>query len=133
MTHVWLAWDVQDNEWFSDCPVLLDFAGEQVEINHQKFDDLSITWNTADPHQPVLWPGFDLQWRHDMGAELHALQGQILQDVELLEWTGSDMAQGTVAVSFRFPDDQLTIANALDENELTFGPPESRYQRHSLR
>lgn len=133
LIHVWLVWDVQDNEWFSGCPVLLDLTGEQVEINHQKFDDLSITWNTIDPHQPVLWPDFDLQWHHDVHAELQNLQGQILQDVELLEWTGSDMAQGAVAVSFRFPDNQLTIANALDENGLTFGPPEPRYQRHALR
>ncbi|MDA3645052.1 hypothetical protein LZ318_27630 [Saccharopolyspora indica] len=126
LTDAWLVWDVQDNEWFSDCPVLLDFTGEQVEINHQKFDDLSITWNTIDPHQPVRWPDFDLQWRHDMHVELHALYGQVLQDVELLEWTGRDMARGTVAVSFHFPHSQLTIANALDTNELTFGPPESR-------
>ena len=133
MTHAWLVWDVQDNEWFSDCPVLLDFTGEQVEINHQKFDDLSITWNTVDRHQPVLWPDFDLQWRQDMRPELHALHGQALQDVELLEWIGSDIAPGTVAVSFCFPHSQLTIANALDENGLAFGPPESCYQRHSLR
>ncbi|MEU9895327.1 hypothetical protein ACIBCS_04110 [Streptomyces phaeochromogenes] len=133
LTHAWLVWDVQDNEWFSDCPVLLDFTGEQVEINHRKFDDLSITWNTVDPHQPVRWPDFDLQWRCDMRRELHTLQGQTLQDVELLEWTGTDIAQGTVAVSFRFPHSQLTIANALDENELTLRPPESRYRRHSLR
>ncbi|MGP3638470.1 hypothetical protein ACTU45_35120 [Streptomyces sp. 24-1644] len=133
LTHAWLVWDVQGSEWFSDCPVLLDFTGEQVEINHAKFDDLSITWNTVDPHQPVQWPDFDLQWRHDMRSELHTLQGQVLQDVELLEWTGSDMAKGAVAVSFCFPRSQLTIFNALDENGLTVGPPESRYQRHSLR
>ncbi|WP_060905601.1 hypothetical protein [Streptomyces scabiei] len=133
LTHAWLVWDVRDDEWFSDCPVLLDFTGEQVEISHQKFDDLSITWNTVDPHQSVQWPDFDLKWRHDVRPDLHALQDQILQDVELLEWTGSDMAQGTVAVSFRFPHSQLTIANALDENQLTIGPPESGYRRHSLR
>ncbi|MCX5554619.1 hypothetical protein [Streptomyces sp. NBC_00038] len=132
LTHAWLVWDVQDDEWFSDCPVLLDFTGEQVEINHAKLDDLSITWNTVDTHRPVLWPDFDLQWRHDIRPELHALQSQRLQDVELLEWAGTDMAQGTVAVSFHFPHGQLTIANALDENGLTFGPPESRYLRHSL-
>ncbi|MGI5171030.1 hypothetical protein ACQEU3_42435 [Spirillospora sp. CA-253888] len=135
LTRAWLVWDVHDNEWFSDCPVLLDFTGEQVEINHQKFDDLSITWNTADPRRPVLWPGsdFDLQWRHDAHPELHALQDQVLQDVELLEWVGNDMAGGMIAVSFRFLRNQLTIANALDENGLTFGPPESSYRRHSLR
>ncbi|MET8570150.1 hypothetical protein [Streptomyces sp. NPDC004783] len=133
LTHAWLVWDVQGSEWFSDCPVLLDFTGEQVEINHAKFDDLSITWNMVDPRQPVQWPGFELQWRHGTRPELHALQGQVLQDVELLEWTGSDMAQGTVAVSFRFPHGRLTVFNALDENGLTFGPPESLDQRQSLR
>lgn len=49
LTRLWLVWDTQDDEWFSDCPVLLDFDGEQVEINHYKFHDLSITWNSVDP------------------------------------------------------------------------------------
>ncbi|MET9578859.1 hypothetical protein ABZY30_25385 [Streptomyces massasporeus] len=65
LTRVRLVRDVQDDEWFSDCPVLFDFTGEQVEINHQKFDDLSITWNTVDPRQPVRWADFDLQWREN--------------------------------------------------------------------
>jgi hypothetical protein len=43
LTHSWLAWERNDDQWFADCPVLLDFDGMQVEINHQKFDDLSIT------------------------------------------------------------------------------------------
>ncbi|MFD5946787.1 hypothetical protein ACFWAZ_17390 [Streptomyces collinus] len=133
LARVWLVWDVRDDEWFSDCPVLFDFSGEQVEINHQKFDDLSITWNTVDPRRPVRWADFDLQWHHDRRPELHVLQDQVLQDVQLLEWTGDDMAQGTVAVSFSFPRGRLTIANALDDNELTLGPPRVHYQRHSLR
>ncbi|MEV6012318.1 hypothetical protein AB0M29_36630 [Streptomyces sp. NPDC051976] len=133
LTRAWLVWDLQDNEWFPDCPVLLDFDGEQVEINHYKFDDLSITWNSIDPHKPVLWPDFDLQWRHDARPELHALQGQVLQDVELLEWTGDDLARGTVDLSFLFPKERLTIVNALDENGLTFGLPEANHRRHSLR
>ncbi|MEU1617245.1 hypothetical protein ABZ479_08040 [Streptomyces sp. NPDC005722] len=133
LTHVWLVWDVEDDEWFPDCPVLLDFTGEQVEVNHHKFDDLSLTWNTVDPHQRVLWADFDLQWRHDLRPEAQSLQGQVLEDVELIEWAGRDMAQGSVAVSFRFPHGQLTIANGLDQNEITFGAPDSCYRRHSLR
>ncbi|WP_411138081.1 hypothetical protein [Streptomyces sp. C10] len=49
LTRVWVVWDLQDDEWFCDCPVLFDFDGEQVEINHHKFDDLSLTWKTIDP------------------------------------------------------------------------------------
>ncbi|WP_394428133.1 hypothetical protein [Streptomyces sp. SGAir0957] len=132
LSRVWQVWDTEDDEWFRDCPVVLDFSGERVEINHRRFADLSIAWNTVDPGRPVLWPGFDLRWRTGADPELGALRGQILQDVELLEWSGPDAAQGSLAVSFRFPGDRLTIANALDENELAFGPPDPRYrQRHS--
>ncbi|MEW2175154.1 hypothetical protein AB0890_02270 [Streptomyces sp. NPDC005406] len=58
---------------------------------------------------------------------------KIRTDDALLEWAGSDMTQESVAVSFRFLDHQVTIANALEENGLTLGPPESGYRRHSLR
>ncbi|MDR7172917.1 hypothetical protein J2W56_006683 [Nocardia kruczakiae] len=37
LTRSWLVRD-QDDEWFADCPVVPDFEGEQVEINHQKFE-----------------------------------------------------------------------------------------------
>ncbi|MDQ7807286.1 hypothetical protein Q5425_26420 [Amycolatopsis sp. A133] len=49
LRHVWLLWDLDADEWFADGPVLLDFDGEQAEVNHYEFDDLSITWNTIDP------------------------------------------------------------------------------------
>ncbi|UPZ34387.1 hypothetical protein MUK60_29785 [Streptomyces sp. LRE541] len=72
-----------------------DFEGRQVEINHHKFDDLSVTWNTIDPRAPVRWPGFDLQWRSEPLPGLHAVRGQSLKGVELLEWTGRDLARLT--------------------------------------
>jgi hypothetical protein len=79
-------------------------------------------WPTADP--------FRLAWRDDTPAELTALHGQPLQAVDPLEWTGSDLAEGTVAVAFTFPNGQVTIYNALDENGLTFDPPDLAYRRH---
>ena len=133
LTRTWLVWDVQDEVWFPDCPVLLDFAGVQVEVNHQKFDDLSISWNTIHPHRPVRWPDFDLRWRADPLPELRALRGRTLRDLELLAWAGDDLARGTLALSFRFPDARLTVVNALDENGLAFGPPDGRYHGHALR
>ncbi|MER5207618.1 hypothetical protein [Streptomyces sp. NPDC002825] len=132
LTSVWVVWDRQDDEWFSDCPVVLDFEGERVEINHQKFDDLSLTWNTVDPGAPVRWPGFDLQWRADPLPELQDLRGMPLQAVELLEWTGADLAQGNVDVSFVFETGRVTVFNALDENGLSFSPPDQRQQSHPL-
>lgn len=59
--------------WLADCPVVLDFDGERLEINHQKFDDLSITWNSVDVTRAPMWPtsdGFRLVWRNDVPASL---------------------------------------------------------------
>ncbi|MET7333223.1 hypothetical protein [Nonomuraea sp. NPDC005650] len=127
-------WDLDEDAWFSDGLVLLDFEGEQIEIVHQRFDDLSITWNTVDVTQPLDWAeeGFRLGWREDAPGELAALKGQRLRGVELLEWADQDMAQGMVAVNFTFPNGQVTIYNALDENGMEFDSPDPRYARHKL-
>ncbi|MFC8277473.1 hypothetical protein ACFUJR_34040 [Streptomyces sp. NPDC057271] len=128
-----MVWDLRDDEWFCDCPVLFDFGGEQVEINHQKFGDLSLTWNTIDSAHPVRWPGFDLRWRPEPLSRLRALRGTPLEGVELLQWTGRDMASGNVDVSFVFESGRVTVFNALDENGVSFGPPGPSRRSHPLR
>jgi hypothetical protein len=134
LTQTFVVWDLDDDAWFSDGLVLLAFEGEQVEMVHQKFDELSITWNTVDPSQQLDWggQGFRLEWRPGVPGELAAMRGQRLRDVELLEWTGEDVARGMVAVSFAFRDGRVTIYNALDENGMEFGLPDRRYARHRL-
>ncbi|MEV4720136.1 hypothetical protein AB0J94_23295 [Micromonospora noduli] len=131
----WVVWEAEHDEWFADCPVVLDFAGERLEVNHQKFDDLSITWNSVDVTRPPVWStsdDFRLVWRDDAPAVLAALRGQRLEAVELLEWAGGDLADGSVAVGLRFPDGWLTLYNALDENGIAFGQLEPEYRRHRL-
>ncbi|HEX7308079.1 hypothetical protein [Lentzea sp.] len=142
LRRAWLLWDLTDDEWFADAPVLLDFGHEQVEVDHQKFDDLSLTWNTIDPVRRPAWTYgdrghpddhvFRFVWRHDANAELAALQGARLDAVELLEWAGGDMADGMVAVSLVFAEGRVTVSNALDENGLEFGGPSSGYRVHRL-
>ncbi|MEU4834319.1 hypothetical protein [Streptosporangium sp. NPDC023615] len=135
LTRALLVWDLDEDAWFPDGLVLLDFEGEQVEIVHQKFDEISITWNTVDPAQPLDWAGEGLRltWRGDEPDELVSLRGRRVRAVELLEWTGDDMAQGAVAVGFLFSHGRLTIYNALDENGMEFGDPDQRYTRQRLR
>jgi hypothetical protein len=133
LTGTWVVWDADDDEWFADCPVVLDFAGERLEVNHQKFDDLSITWNSVDVTRAPAWPtsdGFRLVWRDDVPAVLAAGCGQRLAAVELLEWAGGDLADGGVAVGLRFADGWLTLYNALDENGVAFGQLDPQYRRH---
>ncbi|MFV2118363.1 hypothetical protein ACE14D_07925 [Streptomyces sp. Act-28] len=129
LTGAWLVWDPVDDVWFPDCPVLFDFEGEQLEVNHRKLDDLSLTWNTVDPSAPVRWPGFELRWRAEPLPELRALRGLPLERVELLQWTGRDAARGTVEIGLGFGTDRVTVFNALDENGLDFGPPDPGTRR----
>jgi hypothetical protein len=130
LTYAWLLWDRDADEWFADAPVLLDFDGEQLQIQHQKFDDLSIAWATADPNRPVSFPETNLAWRSGAMPDLAHLEGQYLREVSLLEWRGGDLADGTVAVHLRFDDGQLTVDNALDENGLSFTAPMAQYGIH---
>ncbi len=126
LTRAWVVWDLDDDAWWADCPVLFDFEGEQVEINHQKFDELSLTWNSADPARPLDWPGtpkFRLAWRDDVVPELTARHGETLRTVELSEWTGNDMARGMVSVRFSLTGGTVTVHNALDENGFEFETP----------
>ncbi|MFD7075782.1 hypothetical protein ACFV9G_16345 [Nocardioides sp. NPDC059952] len=111
---------------------MLDFAGEQLEIQHQKFDDLSLTWNTIDPFRPVSDSYFDLAWRDDAVAELARLQSRTVTAVDLLEYRGGDMANGMVAVGIGFGDDYVVIQNNLDENGLAFGSPQREYHAHPI-
>lgn len=133
LRHVWVVWDLDEDEWFTDAPVLLDFGTEQVELDHQRFDELSLTWNTMDPTREITDPWFHLQWRAEALPELATLPGQVLRDVELLEWCGGDVADGSVAVGFTFDVAQLTVYNTLDENGFEYQSPGPEYRRHSLR
>lgn len=132
LTRAWLLWDVPNDTWFADAPVLLDFGGERVEIQHQKFDGLALTWNSLNPHGCAHWPGFDLRWRHDADSVLAALQGQELHEIELLKHDDDDMAKAMVALGFVFPGGRVTVYNALDTNGLSYGAPSSAYERHAL-
>jgi hypothetical protein len=128
---VWLLWQHAQDHWLADGPVLVRFADEQVEINHQKFDDLSLTWNTIDPVDHNAWtiPSSDateptpLRWRDDACPRLAALRGKRLCGVGLLRYTGSDSAAGMIAPTFAFAAERVTIANGLDENSIEFGQP----------
>jgi hypothetical protein len=135
LTAVDLVYFVEDGSWFADTPVVLDFAGECVEICHQKFDDLSITWNTIDRSTPITgWEESDFSPRWRTGQPLlDGLVGGVVREVALLEWRDArDMADGMVAVEYTLDTGRLAIANALDENVIETGTTAPEYLRHIL-
>lgn len=137
LTDCWIVWDSTDDTWFADAPVVLDFEGRQVEISHNKFDDLHIGWDQIDLTRPITWEyepgeGMPLTWRNDRPDGLQQFRGERLSLCVFQEWTGADAAQGMVAVGFEFPSGQFLVSNGLDENFIDIGPPDHRYQRHAV-
>jgi hypothetical protein len=138
LQHIWLVWDRRADEWFPDAPVLLDLGDERVSVDHQKFDDLCLTWDTLDPARTIEdagedWP-FDLVWRPEPTPQLAELAGRTLHGVQLLVRAGGrhDLADQSVAIGLDLAPDWLTVFNAMDENGLAAGPPDSRYRRHPV-
>ncbi|MEP7764706.1 hypothetical protein [Sanguibacter sp. 25GB23B1] len=124
-----LLWDAESGTWVTDAPVVLEFTGAQLEVQHNAFDELSLTWDRIDTARPVDFLDCDRGWREGALERLVALEGRTVLDVELLEWRGGDMADGSVAVSLIFgAGGRLTIFNALDENGVDFDPPSLAYR-----
>ncbi|GLZ80330.1 hypothetical protein Afil01_51370 [Actinorhabdospora filicis] len=134
LTAAWLVWNTDRDAWFPDGPVIFDFEGERVELNHFKLDELSVTWNLADVSAPIGWSESRLSWRSDAEPCLTALVGRVLRAVELLVFDsgGRYLADGTVAVRFDFGDTGVTVFNALDENGLSFAAPGEDHRRVPL-
>ncbi|MFJ4185058.1 hypothetical protein [Kitasatospora sp. NPDC089509] len=121
---------VEDDDWFADCPVVLDFDGVQVEVCHTKLDEFSISWDTIDTAADIAgWEWFELTPRWSRSDErLAPFVGRELSEVALLEWRPA----GRVAVEFTFAGECLRIANGADENRIELGTAHPDYVRHRL-
>lgn len=133
LEHTWLAWDADDDTWVVDAPVILQFDGAQLEIQHQKFDELSLTWGDIDPAESNRFSGSDWSWRDDATDWVSDLGGRTVVAAELLEWCGQDMAHGMVAVGITLHGGRrITVRNGLDENGIDLGEPGAAYRSFPL-
>ncbi|MFD4655939.1 hypothetical protein ACFWP2_09950 [Kitasatospora sp. NPDC058444] len=127
----------EDDDWFADCPVVVDFDGLQMEVCHARLDELSIGWNTIDTAATITgWGRSELtpRWSHS-DERLEPFIARELREVALLEWRPADrdLAAATVAVEFTFPEGRLRIVNGLDENHIETGAAQPDYIRHRMR
>jgi hypothetical protein len=76
VTAGFTGWFPGGNRLVPGAPVLLAFdGGEQLELAWQKWDDLSVTWNTVDPAAQPEIHGHPYEWRPDAPAEVAAIVG----------------------------------------------------------
>lgn len=143
VVEAWVAVDVASDELFADLPVILRLDNDrQIEIAWQKFDDLSITWNSIDVTiDPRGWVTYPLVWRARAHPALRAFVGHPIASIDA---TRGDLVMGaepgsvhrtrvTTGLWFNATAVGLPIFNALDENGLSNdGGPATRFPRVPL-
>ena len=128
LTGAWSIW-IDESDWYADMPVVLQFDGSrQLEICWQKFDDLSISWNTINIDLTPRGSFDHLSWRPWAHLALRKNRGQTVSSVAATEsvFTRSDVDHPHREHSTTFTGGLwlattgpgLHIFNALDENGL---------------
>lgn len=126
-----VVWDIDDDSFFADAPVLLQFDTDTLEVCFSKLDQVSLTTDTIDLEITPTWFGgydFNLEWRNGPDSVFLDVIGRRLSAVRLIEYHFdlSDFA-GTspwvvCGVEFSFGGRLLLVTNGLDENRLENAP-----------
>lgn len=133
----WIVWDLERDTWLADLPVVLVLNdGRQLEVCWEKFDDLSITWDTIDlAVKPRAWVDWPLEWRQEAHSALAAAMpvGELVQVAATRSSThirrsaerhDADRTWATTGLWFEGPGGTgVHVLNALDENGLSSTPP----------
>lgn len=143
LADAWVVWNLEHEEWFADLPVVLTFdGGGQLEVCWQKFDDLSVTWDTIDTGvRPRAWVEWPLEWRRaahpaldaNVGTSVHtvAMTEHLFQTERVDQPGPSSRAWLVGGLWFGTDGPGLHVFNALDENGLDAGKP-AEGSRHRL-
>ncbi|MFC1751190.1 hypothetical protein ACFL2V_20595 [Pseudomonadota bacterium] len=130
----WAVWDLEDDEWFKDGPILLIFENSKMVFCTNKLEELSVTNEdinlTSKPN--VSWAEFDLAWRKNPIKEINNLLGKDLKKMYVTEseFTGSveesknnpELVGTRVSewylsgLDMEFSGGCISLFNALDEN-----------------
>ncbi|MEL6138989.1 MAG: hypothetical protein AAFR42_16475, partial [Cyanobacteria bacterium J06628_6] len=84
-------WDVDDDEWFNDAPIVLCTETQQLEFCANRLSDFSLSTDSIDLSLPVYWCGEEesdfrpLRWVQQRNNEFHGFVQQSIAGVEVIE------------------------------------------------
>ncbi len=135
----WVAWDISDDSFFPDEPIILRIGSRNFEFVHNEMNELSATIDQIDLDMaPNFWgyTEFSLGWRKNALPELSYLSGKKLSSIELIEplfesevvEDNNDVARTGEksdiwlfnGIAFTAEGKTVLIFNALDENGVCF-------------
>ncbi|VXA91537.1 conserved hypothetical protein [Flavobacterium sp. 9AF] len=138
ISRFWVMWDVKENEWYPDGPVILEIDGNNYEFCAYQLDDFSFTLNTIDLTEKLDWYGMGdelpLSWMENGKQDLKVSLNQPISAVNILTYnfksknieTGESHETGFMmhGIEFEIENESRTttyfsVFNALDQNGLS--------------
>jgi hypothetical protein len=140
ITGSWILWDNDQNEWFSDAPVVIEIEHAiQLELLANKTEEFSITFDAIDLSEEPTWFGDDswnFCWKRDGKIELAQIVNCVIQEIRLVdhcpaytiisdkntpENVGKTSKWSWMMNAFEIICDhgEISIFNALDENGIS--------------
>ena len=81
----WLMWDINENEWYNDGPVILKIGGAQFEFTTYNLDNFSLTFDKIDLTSKLDWYGIGdelpLIWKNRSNESVNNLLGRTILDI----------------------------------------------------
>ena len=123
----WLMWDVKENEWLADGPVILEIDGKRFEFTVYQIAEFSLTINSFELSDKLDWYGsgneMPLIWKENGKAELTKSLNKRIVGINILTYTmQTELLTGIEFVlekeSEFDKENFFSIYNGLDQNEL---------------
>jgi hypothetical protein len=129
----WLMWDLNENEWLADGPVILEINGQRFEFTAYQLDDFSMTINSFELSEKLDWYGsgdeMPLEWKENPKIELSKNLNKVITEINILTYDfyqkNNESEYILVGIEFVFEkesesdmENYFSIYNGLDQNEV---------------
>lgn len=131
--HYWLMWDLNENEWLADGPIVVKIDGQRFEFTAYQLDDFSMTINSFELSEKLDWYGsgdeMPLAWKENPKIELSKNLNKLITEINILtyDFYKNNKESEYILVGIEFvleketesdKENFFSIYNGLDQNEL---------------
>lgn len=129
----WLMWNLNENEWLADGPVVVEINGQRFEFTAYQLDDFSMTVNSFELSEKLDWYGsgdeMPLAWKENPKTELNKNLNKVVSEINILTYDfyqkSNESEYILVGIEFVLEKESesdkenfFSIYNGLDQNEL---------------
>ncbi len=129
----WLMWNLNEDEWLADGPVIIEIIGQRFEFTAYQLDDFSMTVDSFKLSEKLDWYGsgdeMPLNWQENPKIELNENLNKAITEINILtyDFYKNNIESEYVLIGIEFvlekkyesdEENFFSIYNGLDQNEI---------------